>query len=188
MVFVTLPESAEVVGDRAQRRGRPGVPPRRQPAGTVQWKHQAAGTPRARERLLLKIMPRQSRPFDLAVRWESKPVASQAMIEVQEPKLLLQLEGPREVLYGKKETYPAEADQHGQRQRRERGDHADAHGNGRERAGLAQGRHAGRRGRESARRRVDRPASGQSGDPGRSAGRRRSRRIVGEACWCVARD
>ncbi len=53
----------------------------------------------------MKIIPRQSRPFDLAVRWEYRPVASQAMIEVQEPKLHLQLEGPREVLYGKKETY-----------------------------------------------------------------------------------
>ena len=51
------------------------------------------------------IGPRQSRPFDLAVRWEYKPSASQAMIEVQEPKLALQLEGPRKVLYGKKQLY-----------------------------------------------------------------------------------
>ena len=47
-----------------------------------------------KERLSLRIIPRQSRPFDLAVRWDYKPVASQAMIEVQEPKLVLQLEGP----------------------------------------------------------------------------------------------
>ena len=70
----------------------------------MQWKlgHLDA---KGRERMTLRIIPRQSRPFDLAVRWEYKPVASQAMIEVQEPKLALQLEGPREVLYGKKETY-----------------------------------------------------------------------------------
>ncbi len=57
------------------------------------------------QHLTMRIIPRQSRPFDLAVRWESKPIASQAMIEVQEPKLSLQLEGPREVPYGKKELY-----------------------------------------------------------------------------------
>ena len=50
-------------------------------------------------------MPRQSRPFDLAVRWDCKLEASQATIEVQEPKLALRLEGPPEVLYGKKELY-----------------------------------------------------------------------------------
>ena len=60
---------------------------------------------KSHERLTIRIIPRQSRPFDLAVRWESKPIASQAMIEVQEPKLSLQLEGPHEVFYGKKEIY-----------------------------------------------------------------------------------
>ena len=60
---------------------------------------------KGRERMTLKIIPRQNKPFDLAVRWEYKPVASEAMIEVQEPKLALQLEGPREIFYGKKETY-----------------------------------------------------------------------------------
>ena len=59
----------------------------------------------ARQRLTVRLIPRQSRPFDLAVRWEYKPVSSQAMIEVQEPRLFLQLEGPREVSYGKKEMY-----------------------------------------------------------------------------------
>lgn len=102
VVYVTLPEWAEVVGaevstgDAQEKAG--------QPVGTVQW---AVGhlDAKGRERLALRIVPRQNRPFDLAVRWESKPVGSQAMIEVQEPKLALQLEGPREVLYGKKEVY-----------------------------------------------------------------------------------
>ena len=53
----------------------------------------------------LRIVPRQSRPFDLAVRWDFKPAASQTLIEVQEPKLEMQIDGPREVFYGKKETY-----------------------------------------------------------------------------------
>ena len=54
---------------------------------------------------MLRIVPRESRTFDLAVRWDYKPVTSQAVIEVQEPKVAIALEGPRDVLYGKKEIY-----------------------------------------------------------------------------------
>ncbi|MEE9603921.1 MAG: CARDB domain-containing protein, partial [Thermoguttaceae bacterium] len=56
-------------------------------------------------KLALKIVPRESRPFDLAVRWDYRPVVSQTMIEVQEPKLMLQVEGPRDVLYGDREVF-----------------------------------------------------------------------------------
>ena len=102
-VFVSLPEWAEVVGaDVSTGEAQESVTS--PTVGILQWKlgHLKA---QGRERLMLKIIPRQSRPFDLAVRWEYRPVSSQASIEVQEPKLTLQLEGPREVLYGKKEAY-----------------------------------------------------------------------------------
>ena len=60
---------------------------------------------KAREKLVLKIIVRQSRPFELAVRWDYKPAGSQATIEVQEPKLVMKLDGPREVFFGKREVY-----------------------------------------------------------------------------------
>ncbi len=102
VVFVSMPEWAEVAG--AETSKGDVAANSAGPSGTLRWNlgHLDA---KGRERLTLKIIPRQSRPFDLAVRWEYKPVASQAMIEVQEPRLHLQLEGPREVLYGKQETY-----------------------------------------------------------------------------------
>ena len=59
----------------------------------------------SREQLAVRIVPRESRPFDLSTRCEYKPVASQALIEVQQPKLAIRLEGPRDVLYGEKEIY-----------------------------------------------------------------------------------
>ena len=59
---------------------------------------------RSKEKLALKIIPKQSKPFELAVRWDFKPSPSQAMIEVQEPKLMMRLEGPREVLFGEREV------------------------------------------------------------------------------------
>ena len=57
------------------------------------------------ERLSLKIIPRASKPFELAVRFDFKAASAQAMIEVQEPHLALKLDGPREVLFGKHEVY-----------------------------------------------------------------------------------
>ena len=54
---------------------------------------------------MLRLVPRQSRSFALAVRSECKAVTAQATIEVQEAKLALRLQGPAEVLYGKKELF-----------------------------------------------------------------------------------
>ena len=102
-VFVTLPEWTEVMGvDVTSGEAKPGSA--NQGAGVLAWRLNRLDA-KGRERMTLHLTPRQSKPFDLAVRWEYKPVASQAAIEVQEPKLALQLDGPREVLYGKKETY-----------------------------------------------------------------------------------
>jgi uncharacterized repeat protein (TIGR01451 family) len=103
LVFISLPPWAEVVGAEASS-GAATTALAGQPAGGLPWKI-ASLAPKTREKLVLRIIPRQSRPFDLAVRWEYKPIASQAMIEVQEPKLEMHLEGPREVYYGKKEIY-----------------------------------------------------------------------------------
>ncbi|MBU4273648.1 MAG: hypothetical protein KKE86_13815 [Planctomycetes bacterium] len=103
VVYVSLPEWAEVAGAEASA-GDAGATDVNRQDGTVPWKVGYLNA-KERERLTLKIIPRQSRPFDLEVRWNYKPTASQASIEVQEPKLVMQLEGPREVFYGKKELF-----------------------------------------------------------------------------------
>ena len=60
------------------------------------------------EKLILRIVSHESRPFDLAVNWDYTPTMSQTMIEVQEPKLEMKLDGPSEVLFGEKEVYRLE--------------------------------------------------------------------------------
>jgi uncharacterized repeat protein (TIGR01451 family) len=64
--------------------------------------------PQRSEKLSLRIVPRQSRPFGLTPKIDIAPPASQAVIEVQEAKLALVLQGPREVLFGKPENYKLE--------------------------------------------------------------------------------
>ena len=101
-VTVTLPDWAEVAG----------VAPSTGEVHPVEQGHHepcrwALGRIEARssEKLALKIIPKQSKPFELAVRWDFKQAASQALIEVQEPKLTMRLDGPREVVFGKREVY-----------------------------------------------------------------------------------
>jgi len=103
VVFVTLPPWAEVASAQVST-GTTQAAAADRAAQPFQWR--VGNLPsQGRERLVLKIVPRESRPFDLAVRWDYQPVASQAMIEVQEPKLVIGLDGPKEVLYGEKQVY-----------------------------------------------------------------------------------
>jgi uncharacterized repeat protein (TIGR01451 family) len=60
---------------------------------------------RSKEQLSVRLVPHESKPFDLAVQWSCSPVASQAMVEVKEPKLAMTLDGPSEVVYGQSKVY-----------------------------------------------------------------------------------
>ena len=103
VVFIQLPPWADVLGAEAST-GATQLPAAGTNDGPFLWRIGHLGA-RTSERLTLRLVPRQSRPFDLAVRWEYQPVSQQTMIEVQEPKLEMLLDGPREVYYGQRETY-----------------------------------------------------------------------------------
>ncbi|MDZ7616075.1 MAG: hypothetical protein U1E05_03675, partial [Patescibacteria group bacterium] len=103
VVFIQLPPWADILGAEAST-GVTQLPTAGAGEGAFLWKIGRLGG-RSSERLTLRLIPRQSRPFDLAVRWEYQPLSQQAMIEVQEPKLELALDGPREVHFGQRETY-----------------------------------------------------------------------------------
>ena len=57
------------------------------------------------EKLTLTLVARESRSFEMAVNWTHAPKAQITRIEVQEPKLEMVLQGPRDVLYGETKTY-----------------------------------------------------------------------------------
>jgi len=103
VVYIQLPEWADVLGAQT-RSGAMRTPPPGEAVGPLEW--EVGNVPAGgSETLALRIVPRERRPFDLGVRFAYKPVASQTMIEVEEPKLDLSLEGPHDILYGKKEIY-----------------------------------------------------------------------------------
>ncbi len=59
----------------------------------------------SKETLTLRLLPRKGRGFDLAVQWTFSPIATQTIVDVQEPKLTLSLAGPDEVVYGQSKLY-----------------------------------------------------------------------------------
>ena len=103
VVSVGLPESADIAGVETSA-GTSRVSPPGNGGTWIQWNLSRLEA-KGRERLVLRLVPRQNRPFDLAVRWDCKAAASQATIEVQEPRLALRLEAPSEVTYGKKAVF-----------------------------------------------------------------------------------
>lgn len=106
VVTIDLPEWSDVAGTEST-------------AGTAGWARSSSAEKQfqwsvgrldgqSHQELTLKITPTKSQPFDLAVKWDYQPVASQALIEVEEPKVELTLDGPDEILYGSKEVYRLE--------------------------------------------------------------------------------
>ncbi len=101
-VSVRIPPWTEVVGATST-------------SGSAQTATDATGEPltwnvprleaKSKEQLSLRLVPRESRPFDLAVQWTFSPVVSQAMVEVKEPKLAMSVAGPEEILYGETKIY-----------------------------------------------------------------------------------
>ena len=99
---VRIPEWAEVVDvisssgvvERAELDG-PGV---------LRWQLQdLAG--RSAQSLAVRLIPRSGKPLNLSVEWTQAPIASEAMVEVQEPKLEMKISGPQEVLFNKAQRF-----------------------------------------------------------------------------------
>jgi Domain of unknown function DUF11 len=103
MVHLDIPAGAEIV-DIQTSAGASQAPATGETPAPLVWQipHVAA---KSHEMLTLKLIPRQNKPIDLAVRWTCLPEMSQASVEVQEPKLAMSLSGPEEVLYGQSRAY-----------------------------------------------------------------------------------
>lgn len=98
VALIALPPSVELQESRLSAGS--AVPA----AGALEWTidNLAAG---AREELTLSLIPRENRPFDLAVRWTAAAAESSAVVEVQQALLELKISGARQVLCGAKEVY-----------------------------------------------------------------------------------
>ena len=76
------------------------------------WKIGRLG-PKDVQTVVLHVVARQSQPLNLAVNWQHAPVATATSIHVLQPELKLNLDGPEEVLFGKKQLYRLELENAG---------------------------------------------------------------------------
>ncbi|MEM8679435.1 MAG: hypothetical protein AAGF97_08790 [Planctomycetota bacterium] len=103
IVSIRLPAWAEVTTQTASS-GNPQIESLADDAATVSWPISFLKA-KGREDLTLKIIPRDSRPFELGVGWAFAPEHSTAQIQVQEPKLEMNIHGPGEVNFGSTELF-----------------------------------------------------------------------------------
>lgn len=64
--------------------------------------------PQKEERLRLKLIPRESKPIELAVQYTVLAPVNETKIEVREPKLAIRVDGPEQALFGRAELYRLE--------------------------------------------------------------------------------
>jgi uncharacterized repeat protein (TIGR01451 family) len=100
---IRIPSGADVVSSTATQ----GMVQQLQDAqakGQLQWQI-ARLDRRASETLELRLIPRDSRPMELGVTWTIAPIGSRAVVEVQEPKLQLEISGPNEVYFDRPQVF-----------------------------------------------------------------------------------
>ena len=100
---ISVPEWAELV-DAMSTSGVVERSDQGASASVLEWKLSELA-PRSSQALRLRLIPRTGRPLQLGVRWSQAPAESQAIVEVQEPKLEIAISGPQEVRYGKPQRY-----------------------------------------------------------------------------------
>lgn len=98
---VSIPDWAEVVDVITSS----GVIEREEISGpTLRWQLQDLAA-RSTQSLAVRLIPRSGKPLQLSVKWSQAPVASEAVVEVQEPKLEMKISGPQEVLFNKPQRF-----------------------------------------------------------------------------------
>ncbi|HEY2147932.1 MAG TPA: hypothetical protein VGH32_08345, partial [Pirellulales bacterium] len=100
-VSVKIPEWTDVAGSQATAGTTRAAAEANEP---FQWKIPKLDA-HGKEALSLRLLPRKGRGFDLAVQWTFTPIASQTVVDVQEPKLNMTIAGPEEVIYGQSKVY-----------------------------------------------------------------------------------
>jgi hypothetical protein len=104
LATIAVPSWAEI----AQAAATNGAVDRSAPAEgesqTIKWQLFEL-PPRSSQTLTLQLIPRSGQPLLLAVQCDQAPIKGEATVDVQEPKLQMEITGPGEVMYGKSQRY-----------------------------------------------------------------------------------
>ncbi|TWT41638.1 DUF11 domain-containing protein [Botrimarina hoheduenensis] len=103
IVKITVPAGAELVGSVAKQ-GRVTRSAEADDSQVLLWKLDRL-VDKSTESIELRLIARTGKPIDLGVACEHRPIDGATTVNVQEPLLKMQLEGPDDVLFGKPQTY-----------------------------------------------------------------------------------
>jgi len=102
MVFVSIPEWVELAD--AQCTTGTAAPQTDGGSHGATWTLERVA-PQSKQELTLKLVTRRNQPFELGMRWVCSPASSQTLVEVDEPKLQLNISGPTDVAFGQSQSY-----------------------------------------------------------------------------------
>jgi uncharacterized repeat protein (TIGR01451 family) len=102
LVHIGLPSGVEV-RDAQSAAGTAGASSDPTEPG-LEWRIDRIA-PQAKLELAVKVIARNSQPFDLKLQWICSPAGAQALVEVEEPRIQLNISGPTEVVYGQPQMY-----------------------------------------------------------------------------------
>ncbi|NOY41257.1 MAG: hypothetical protein GXP26_05410 [Planctomycetes bacterium] len=100
---IRVPKWAEVV-DATSTSGVVERASQEAEAGRLEWKLSELSA-QSSETIRIRLIPRSGQPLQIGIEWSQAPMASETMVEVQEPKLHIKVSGPKEVLFGKPQRY-----------------------------------------------------------------------------------
>ncbi len=103
LLVVQVPAGAEVLSANPTA-GEARLPASQEASPVLRWSISEVPS-RSQEELELLIVPRRNEAIDLVVQWTFAPDTQQIVLDVQEPKLQMQLAGPKEVNFGEKVIY-----------------------------------------------------------------------------------
>jgi hypothetical protein len=102
-VRLALPNSVALAGSEATN-GEARRVEDNEEMGVIVWSLPRVEA-RAREQLVLQLVPHQDRGFELALDWVCRSARQVAVVEVQQPQLDLSMSGPKDARYGEALNY-----------------------------------------------------------------------------------
>ncbi|MCA9247654.1 MAG: DUF11 domain-containing protein [Planctomycetales bacterium] len=103
VVTVQLPPWVEIVNSNPTR-GMAKADEAESLAHKIEWKLDRLGAGGS-ESVALQVIPRESKPVNLGVRWDYRQTASETQVVVEEPLLHMVISGPGEANYGETKLY-----------------------------------------------------------------------------------
>ncbi|QDU94464.1 COG1361 family protein [Lignipirellula cremea] len=103
VLSIAMPKTAQLTNVQASQ-GTPQQTTDQEGIGRIIWQLERVPA-RGTQQITLVLTPQTSQPFELGVDWAFRPPSTSVRVDVLQPRLEMQLVGPKEILFGKTQPY-----------------------------------------------------------------------------------